>query len=164
MISWRSWGGWRERMCVVDPWSSVTCTCRVSMYLPVLFLSRSLSLSDTHKHTHKDLHFSKLSWQGLGEKRQSSVPWRWSSSSGQDSARCNPSQVMLFTFSRFQLICLNMPSSSPKKPPPLSPQHNLQGWWVRRTDLIQWLFSIFRRPIPCFTRIKQTHFQVLAME
>ncbi|KAM7382507.1 hypothetical protein PAMP_002234 [Pampus punctatissimus] len=26
---------------------------------------------------------------------------------------------MLFTFSRFQLICLNMPSSSPKKPPPL---------------------------------------------
>lgn len=95
--------------------ASATCTCRVYTYLPVLFFY----LTHTYLSTHTDLHLSRPGWWGLGEKRQSSVPWRQSLGSGQDSARCNPSQVMLFTFSRFQLICLNMPSSSPKKPPPL---------------------------------------------
>lgn len=74
-------------------------------------------LSHTHTNEHTQI-YTYDGWWGLGEKRQSSVPWRRSSGSGQDSARCNPSQVMLFTFSRFQLICLNAPSSSPKKPPP----------------------------------------------
>ena len=97
-----------------------SCISLDSFFLP---LSLSLSLTHTHTHTHTfehthththtDLHSWRLGWWGLGEKRQSSVPWRRSSGSGQDSARCNPSQVMLFTFSRFQLICLNAPHSSP---------------------------------------------------
>lgn len=95
------------------------------------FVLFSLSHTHTHTHlwahTHTDLHLWRLGWWGLGEKRQSSVPWRRSSGSGQDSARCNPSQVMLFTFSHFQLICLNAPSSIPKKPPPFLNQHNLRG-------------------------------------
>ncbi len=99
-------------------------------HLPVVPVSPCtlffLSHIDTHTllNTHTDFHSWRLRWWSLGEKRQGSVPWRRSSSSGQDSARCNPSQVMLFTFSHFQLICLNAPSSIPKKPPPLLNQHS----------------------------------------
>lgn len=102
--------------------ASQTCTCRVS----VSVRHKHFFWVHTHTHTRIDLNLWRHGWWGLGEKRQSSVPWCWSSGSGQDSARCNPSQVMLFAFSRFQLICLNAPSSPPpRKSTPAPPQPSL---------------------------------------
>lgn len=141
------------------------CPC-ISLHFFPLTHTHTQLWAHTHEHTytHTDLHLWRIGWWGLGAKRQSTVPWRRSSGSGQDSARCNPSQVMLFTFSRFQLICLNAPSSSHKKPPPppqaaQSPRttRRREGCCHSRLSNLRSLFSVSLQAINLTPHMNQIH-------